>query len=71
MPEEPEDEEFDELEDDMSEEERAVLDLVVKAGDRGILSEEIAKKLKMPVEKVEEILEKFESDGWFFSEEED
>ena len=61
MPEEPEDEEFDELEDDMSEEERAVLDLVVKAGDRGILSEEIAKKLKMPVEKVEEILEKFYS----------
>ena len=61
-------EEFDE---DLSEEERAVLNEVIKAGDDGIYPDEIAQKLNMPVEKVEEILDNFEKEGWFYSDEEE
>jgi DNA-binding MarR family transcriptional regulator len=62
-------EEPDESEDLLSEEENAILMEVVNAGDKGITSDDIAKKLDIPVDKVEEILNKFEEDGWFFSEE--
>ncbi|MDD1779120.1 MAG: hypothetical protein LUQ65_13215 [Candidatus Helarchaeota archaeon] len=55
---------------DMTDEERAVLMEVVKAGDKGVLADNIAKKLKIPVEKVEQILDHFEESGWFYSEDE-
>jgi DNA-binding IclR family transcriptional regulator len=57
--------------EDLTDEERAVLNEVVKAGEKGVLPEDIAKKLKMPVDKIIEILEHFEEEGWFYSEEED
>ncbi|MDD1779180.1 MAG: hypothetical protein LUQ65_13515 [Candidatus Helarchaeota archaeon] len=63
-------EDGEEPEIDMTDEERAVLMEVVKAGDKGVLSDNIAKKLKIPVEKVEQILEHFEEEGWFYSEDE-
>ena len=69
MSEEPE--ESEESEDLLSEEENAILMEVVNAGDKGITSDQIAKKLNMPIEKVEKILDKFEEDGWFFAEEEE
>ncbi len=53
---------------DLSEEERAVLAEVVNSGDKGVYPDEIAKKLNMSEEKVEEILENFEKQGWFYSE---
>lgn len=56
---------------DLTDEENAVLMEVVNAGDDGVYPENIAKKLKMPTEKVEEILENFEKEGWFFSEEDE
>ena len=54
---------------ELSEEEHAVLMEVIKSGDDGVFPEEIAKKLKMPVKKVEEILDNFEERGLFYSEE--
>ena len=57
--------------EDLTDEERAVLNEVVKAGEKGVLPEDVAKKLKMPVNKIIEILERFEEEGWFYSEEED
>jgi DNA-binding MarR family transcriptional regulator len=57
--------------EDLTDEEQAVLNEVVKAGEKGVLPEDIAKKLKMPVDKIIEILERFEEEGWFYSEEED
>ena len=53
---------------DLTDEERAVLMEVVNAGDKGVFPEDIAKKLNMPPEKVEEILDNFEKEGWFYSE---
>ena len=52
MPKEPSEE--------LSEEEHAVMIEVVDSGDKGIYPEEIAKKINMPAEKVEAILDKFE-----------
>ncbi len=67
-----EDETSDEdSETDLTEEEEAVLNEVVNAGEKGVTSEDIAKKLGMPIEKVEQILNDFEESGWFYSEEED
>ena len=57
--------------EELTDEENAVLMEVVNAGDKGGYPEDIAKKLKMPVEKVEAILENFEKEGWFFSEEDE
>lgn len=56
---------------DLSDEERAVMMEVVNAGEKGVFPEDIAKKLKMPEEKVVEILDNFEKEHWFYSEEED
>lgn len=56
---------------DMTDEERAILMEVVKAGDKGVVADDIAKKLKMPVKKVEQILDRFEEEGWFYSQDED
>ena len=53
---------------DLTDEERAVLMEVVNAGDKGVSPDEIAKKLNMSPEKVEEILDNFEKEGWFYSE---
>jgi DNA-binding MarR family transcriptional regulator len=61
----------DEPQDDLTEEEQAVLMEVVNAGDKGVLPDEIALKLKMSVENVEKILDTFEKDGWFYSEEDE
>ncbi len=63
MPEEPTEE--------LSDEERAVLNEVVKAGEKGVIPEEISKKLNISEDKVIEILENFEKEGWFYSEEEE
>jgi len=68
--EDEESEDSEEPEIDMTDEERAVLMEVVKAGDKGVIAANIAKKLKMPTEKVEQILERFEEEGWFYSEDE-
>lgn len=57
--------------EELSDEERAVLMEVVNAGDEGATPEDIAKTLKMPEEKVIEILENFEKENWFYSEEEE
>ena len=56
---------------ELSEEEHAVMVEVANSGDKGVYPEEIAKKLNMPAEKVVEILENFEKDGWFYSEEDE
>ena len=56
---------------ELSEEEHAVMVEVANSGDKGVYPEDIAKKLNMPAEKVEEILENFEKDGWFYSEEDE
>ena len=72
-----EDEEAEEIEEgpeseiDLTDEERAILMEVVKAGEKGVLADEIAKKLKIPVKKVEQILDRFEEEGWFYSEDQD
>ncbi|MFX1294422.1 MAG: hypothetical protein ACFFD2_06155 [Promethearchaeota archaeon] len=55
--------------EELTDEEHAVLMEVVNSGDKGIFPETIAKKLKMPIEKVEKILNNFEEEGWFYSEE--
>jgi len=64
-------EEGPESEIDLTDEERAILMEVVKAGEKGVLADEIAKKLKIPVKKVEQILDRFEEEGWFYSEDQD
>jgi DNA-binding MarR family transcriptional regulator len=56
---------------ELTEEEYQVLMQVVNSGDAGILPEEIAEKLNMKPEKVEEILDSFEKRGLFYSEEEE
>ncbi|MHA1266435.1 MAG: MarR family transcriptional regulator [Candidatus Helarchaeota archaeon] len=61
----------EESNEDMTEEEYEVFLAVVNSGENGILPEEIAKKLKMTTTAVEQILEKFEKRGLFYSEEED
>jgi hypothetical protein len=61
----------EEPEIDLTDEERAIMMEVVKAGDKGVLADDIAKKLKMPVKKVEQILDRFEEEGWFYSQDED
>ena len=66
--EEPEDSEESEI--DLTDEERAILMEVVKAGEKGVIADDVAKKLKMPVKKVEQILDRFEEEGWFYSEDE-
>ena len=60
-----------EPEKELTDEERAVLMEVVNAGDKGILPEEIAAKLNLPLDKVEKILDMFEEEGWFYSTEEE
>lgn len=57
--------------EDLTDEERAVLMEVVNADDKGVYPEDIAKKLKISTERVEEILENFEKEGWFYSEEDE
>jgi len=64
-------EESEESEIDLTDEERAILMEVVKAGDKGILADQVAKKLKLSVKKVEQILDRFEEEGWFYTEEEE
>ncbi len=61
----------EEPEEELTDEERAVLNEVVNAGDDGVYPEDIAEKLNIPVEKVEKILDNFEEAGWFYSEEDE
>ncbi|MHA1132222.1 MAG: hypothetical protein ACTSQI_10415 [Candidatus Helarchaeota archaeon] len=61
----------EEPENELTDDERAVLNEVVNAGDDGIYPEDIAKKLNIPVKNVEKILDNFEEAGWFYSEEDE
>jgi len=60
-------EESEESEIDLTDEERAILMEVVKAGEKGVLADEVAKKLNIPIKKVEQILDRFEEEGWFYT----
>ncbi|MHA1231194.1 MAG: MarR family transcriptional regulator [Candidatus Helarchaeota archaeon] len=55
----------------LSKKEKDVLYAVMESADEGILPEDIAKELKIPLEEVEKILDKLEKKGFLYSQDEE